>query len=321
MNDYSPGYSHTTDPYLKQLRRRRFITGAIVLSVFLSVLVTVVLILTNIASNHSVPRSTQQEIINLWLAKDYQAVSAACDSSLDIVPLDPFYLIFKGFSAFYLGLSESDGEKRIIRMDEAVFAIRKALINEKPPLRAEAAYVLGKAYFHKGQDYYNEVIEYLEEAATLGYVRTDTWEYLALAAQGAGLTDQAIVYFDKAILNKPGSPELILAAATANAEAGNPERAEILANEALASTSDEYLAERCGFLLGDLYRISGRNEEALARYDAIKLKNPQSADAWYYEGLVFLQSGDTIRARSAWRKAISIDPMHTSARLKLSERS
>jgi tetratricopeptide (TPR) repeat protein len=235
--------------------------------------------------------------------------------------LDPFYLIFKGFSAFYLGLSESDGEKRITRMDEAIFSLRKALINDKTPLRAEATYVLGKAYYHKGVDYYNEVIEYLEESFALGYSQTDTWEYLALAAHGAGLRDQSMIYFDKAISQKPDSPELILAAATANATSGNNVRAESLAMEALSLTTDEYLAERCSFLLGDLYRVAGRNEEALARYEAIKIKNPQSADAWYYEGLIFLQSGDPIRARAAWRKAISIDPMHASARLKLSERS
>lgn len=321
MNDYSQGFSHTADPYLKKLRRKRFFTGAIVLAISVGVLITAILILTNIAAGRSVPRVTQKEILDFWLSKDYQAVSVACDASLEVVPLDPFYLIFKGFSAFYLGLSESDGEKRMARMDEAIFSIRKALIDDAPPLRPEATYVLGKAYYHKGQDYYNEVIEYLEESLTLGYSRTDTWEYLALAAHGAGFMDQATGYFDKAILNKPGSPELMLAAATANASAGNNSRAESLAMEALSSTTDEYLAERCGFLLGDLYRASGRTEEALARYEAIKIKNPQSADAWYYEGLVFSQTGDPIRARAAWRKAIAIDPMHASARLKLSERS
>lgn len=321
MNDYSQGYSHIVDPYLKQLRRRRFITGAIVLTIAVGVALSVILILTNIAASRSAPRVTQQEILNFWISSDYQAVSRACDASLEVSPLDPFYLIFKGFSAFYLGLSESDGEKRMTRMDEAIFSIRKALIDENAPLRAEATYVLGKAYYYKGQDYYNEVIEYLEKSLTLGYSRTDTWEYLALAAHGTGLLDQSIVYFDKAIFNKPGSPELILAAATANATAGNNIRAEALALEALSSTTDEYLAERCSFLLGDLYRATGRNEEALERYEAIKNKNPQSADAWYYEGLIFSKTGDHIRARAAWRKAISIDPMHASARLKLSERS
>lgn len=321
MNDYSPRYSRNTDPYLKQLRRRRFFTGLIVLTIVFCAIITAILVMSNIVANRSVPRATQQEIVDLWLAKDYQSVSASCDTALEIVPLDPFYLIFKGFSAFYLGLSESDGEKRMSRMDEAVFSIRKALIDEKSPLRAEATYVLGKAYFHKGKDYYNEVIDYLEESVTLGYLQTDTWEYLALAAQGAGMMNQTIAYFDKAISNKPGSPELILAAATANATAGNTAKAESLAVEALSSTTDEFLAERSGFLLGELYRNSGRLEEALACYETIKVKNPQSADAWYYEGLVLSQSGDPIRARAAWRKAISIDPMHTGARLKLSERS
>lgn len=321
MKDYSQGYSLTVDPYLKKLRRKRFIVGVLVLVLLIAVAISFVFILSTLAASRSVPRATQQEILDFWTSKNYQAVSLACDTTLNASPLDPFYLIFKGFSAFYLGLSESDGEKRIIRMDEAVFSIRKALINDKAPLRPEATYMLGKAYFHKGLDYYNEVIEYLEESLNLGYSQTDTWEYLALAAQGMGLREQTIAYFDKAIANKPDSPELVLAAAISNLAAGNEERAEALAMEALSKTTDEYLAERCSFLLGDLYRTSGRIEEALARYEAIKIKNPQSADAWYYEGLVLSQSGDPIRARAAWRKAISIDPMHASARIKLSERS
>lgn len=321
MNDYSHGSSRNSDPYLKTLRRKRLVTGIAVLAAVAVVATVAALVVAGIVADRSVPKVSQESIVALWQEQDYQGVSAACDASLEIQPLDPFYLSFKGFSAFYLGLSESDGERRATRMDEAIFAIRKALIDQKAPLRAEASYVLGKAYFHKGVDYYNEAIHYIEESVSLGYSRADTWEYLALATQGVGMPDKSVAYFEQAIAGKPGSPELMLAAALANATAGNSTRAETLAREALSSTSDEYLAERCGFLLGDIFRNTGRLEEALARYEAIKAKNPQSADAWYYEGLVLQESGDPIKARASWRKAISIDPMHAGARLKLSERS
>jgi tetratricopeptide (TPR) repeat protein len=217
-------------------------------------------------------------------------------------------------------LTEGDGEKRSAFMDEAVFAIRKALIDQRAPLRPEATYILGKAYFHKGVDYYNDSIAYLLESAELGYSRADTWEYLALAARGAGRIQESLGFFDKAMSSKAGSAELTLAAASAYQAAGDAGRTEALALEARAATDDEYLAERCDFLLGDVYRNTGRHDEALARYASIREKNPQSADAWYYEGLVLIETGDPIRARAAWRKAISIDPMHASARLKLSER-
>ena len=321
MNDYSHGSSRTSDPYLKKLRQKRLASGIAVLAATAIVATVAILVISDIVAKKSVPVASQEAIVALWAEQDYQSVSAACDASLEIKPLDPFYLSFKGFSAFYLGLSESDGEKRAARMDEAIFAIRKALIDEKAPLRAEASYVLGKAYFHKGMDYYNEAVDYIEESVSLGYSRADTWEYLALATQGIGMVEKSISYFEKALAGKPGSPELMLAAASATATAGNSTRAEALAREALSTTNDDYLAERCSFLLGDIYRKTGRLEEALARYEAIKTINPQSADAWYYEGLVLQESGDPIKARASWRKAISIDPMHAGARLKLSERS
>ncbi|MBU0928421.1 MAG: tetratricopeptide repeat protein [Spirochaetes bacterium] len=321
MNDYSPGLPRNSDPFLKKLRRKRRITGIVVVASIAIIVAGATVALGRIAANRATPKATQQSIADRWLAKDFAGVYEACQASLAISPLDPFYLVFNGFSAFYLGIAESDGERRSSRMDEAIFSLRKALIDKDAPLRAEATYVLGKAYFLKGIDYYNEAIDYLEEAARNGYSQSDTWEYLALAAQGTGSLGKSVAYFDKAMAATAGSPELTLAAATANAAAGDAAKAERLATEALAMTSDEYLAERCGFLLGDLLMKTGRQSEALARYEAIKDKNPQSADAWYYQGLALFEMGDPIGARAAWRKAVSIDPMHMGARQKLSERS
>jgi tetratricopeptide (TPR) repeat protein len=274
-----------------------------------------------IARDRDIPVASQQELVQLWLTKDYSGISAACDLALQDDPLDSFRLVFKGMSSFYLGLAEIDGEKRSTLMDTAVFSIRKALLDPKAPLRPQAMYVLGKAYFHKGQDYWDETMTYLREASGAGYTAADTWEYLALAAQGIGQTQESIAFFEKAMTAKPGSPELMLAAAVANGSAGNQARSEELALAALSTTADEYLAERCNFMLGESYRKAGRFTEAMARYEAIKEKNPQSADAWFYEGLVLLDTGDPIKARAAWRKAVSIDPMHPGARQKLSERS
>ena len=111
------------------------------------------------------------------------------------------------------------------------------------------------------------------------------------------------------------------AAAAAFVEAGDAAKGERLAAAALESTSDDFLAERGRFLLADIYRGNGRPDDALAQYEAIKALNGESADAWFYEGLVYSEAGDPIKARAAWRKAVSIDPMHTAARQKLSERS
>jgi tetratricopeptide (TPR) repeat protein len=321
MNDHSPARAHGTDPYLKRLRRRKLLVGVGISLIAIIGIIALVVGVGSIARTNKDPRIPKRTVMEQWNGKDYQAVSASCDTSLEASPLDPFYLTFKGLASFYLGMAESDGEKRIALMDQTIFALRKALLDAKAPLRPEATYILGKAYFHKGLDFYDESITTLLESIKLKYSAADTWEYLALASQGIGEYKQSAGYFDQAMAAKPDSPELMIAAASVASQTGDSARAETLALKALSATTDEYLAERCNFVLGDIYRSSGRLTEALARYDAIKEKNPESADAWYYEGLVFQSAGDPIKARAAWRKAVSIDPMHTGARQKLSERS
>lgn len=273
-----------------------------------------------IARNNKDQRIPKRIVLEQWNSRDYGTVYTSCDTSLDKSPLDPFYLAFKGLSSFYLGMAESDDEQRSALMDQAIFALRKALLDPKVPLRPEATYILGKAYFHKGVDFYGESITTLLESIKLKYAAADTWEYLALASQGMGAYKESAGYFDQAMAANPDSPELMMAAAVVVLQTGDTARAEALALKALSTTTDEFLAERSNFVLGDIYRASGRLPEALACYDAIKEKNPESADAWYYEGLVLQTAGDPIKARAAWRKAVSIDPMHAGARQKLSER-
>ncbi|HPE87895.1 MAG TPA: tetratricopeptide repeat protein [Spirochaetia bacterium] len=321
MNDTSFGTARTTDPYLRKRRRRRLLIGSAVILGVAACAVGASFGVSAIASARSSPKVSQEDVLGLWAAKDYLAVAQACEVSLSVDPLDPFYLLFDGFASFYLGLAETDGELRGARMDDAIFSIRKALIAPDTPLRPEASYVLGKAYYHKGVDYYNEAIDYLNESASLGYYQSDTWEYLALAARGAGRLAESLAYFDKAVELKPDSPELSLAAASAFVDAGDAAKGERLAAAALESTTDDFLAERSRFLLADIYRKSGRPDDALAQYEAIKALNGESADAWFYEGLVYSEAGDPIKARAAWRKAVNIDPMHAAARQKLSERS
>jgi len=309
-----------SDPYLRKLRRRGIFTAATISTGVIVTIIIIIFIILNIPDKQESSKMAQQKILELWNVRDYAGISTATDESLAISPLDSFYLIFKGLSNFYLGLAESDGEKRMVLMETTIFSIRKELLDSKVPLRQEAIYVLGKAYFYKGRDYYDEAIAYLSDSLATGYKANDTWEYLALSAQALGQTQESIEFFEQAIVINPRSPELLVAAANVNMEAKNIDRVEQLTRMALALTTDDYLAERCNFILGESYRLQGRFEEALLHFESIKEKNPQSADAWYYEGLTYMDAGDPIRARAAWRKAVSIDPMHLGARQKLSER-
>lgn len=273
------------------------------------------------AGRGSGPRVEKGEVLALWDARDMQGVRSASELALSISPMDPFFLSFKGLSSFYLALAEIDADARQSLLDDAIFSLRKSFLPGSHPLESQARFILGKAYFHKGQDYYEEAIEAIEAAMAGSSVYDDGWEYLALAAQGLGYHERSVGYFEEAMKRAPESAELKAAGARAYLELGNLERAESLALSAYADSQDDYVRERCSFMLAELYRKQGRMAEALDRYNEIKSVNPESADAWYYEGLVLMETGEPIKARASWRKAVSIDPMHGGARLKLAERS
>jgi tetratricopeptide (TPR) repeat protein len=317
-------YSHTSheniDPYLRKMKQQRIVVAGIGLAITALLVFGIIFTLNTFNNSGNIPKISRSDLINLWSARNYSEVSLECNKALESSPLDPFFLVFKGLSSFYIGISESDSEKRTEMMDTAIFSLRKALVSNEVPLRPEAIFVLGKSYFHKGLDYYGEASEYLQESLEAGYVSHDAWEYLALAAQGSNQLSKSAEYFDKAMSLKPDSPELIIAAAAVNKALGNIVKAENLAKEALLKTSDSYLAEKSNFLLGEILIARGRYSESMAIFDEIIKNNPYSADAWYFQGLISTFSGDLIKARAAWRKAISIDPMHSNARQKLSER-
>ncbi len=273
------------------------------------------------ADRGSSPRVEKGEVLALWDARDMQGVRTASELALGGSPMDPFFLSFKGLSSFYLALAEIDADARQSLLDDAIFSLRKSFLPGAHPIESQARFILGKAYFHKGQDYYEEAIEAIEAAMAASAVYDDGWEYLALAAQALGYHERSVGYFEEAMERAPDSAELKAAGAHAYLELGNFERAESLALSAYADSQDDYVRERCSFMLADLYRKQGRMAEALGRYSEIKSVNPESADAWYYEGLVLMETGEPIKARASWRKAVSIDPMHSGARLKLAERS
>ena len=310
------------DPYLKRRKRRKLVLALLIILAAGFLVAGGYYAISRIET--SLPKRetkvAKSRVLELWASREYDSVLAACDHSLAIDPLDSFYLAFKGFALFYSAMAEPDTDLRLPLIDSSIFALRRSLIDAPPNLEGNILYILGKAYYHKGVDYHDNALEHLEAATRTGSEASDIWEYMALASYQAGLIDNSVDYFSQAVALTPGSPELLLAAAMANYEAENYARAEGLAIDAVEKASDAYLKERCMFLLGNIYRSTDRLPEALQRYESIKANNPESADAWYYEGLIFQQMNDAIKARASWRRAVAIDPMHQGARQKLAER-
>lgn len=274
------------------------------------------------ARNPRIP--SEESILAAWNAKDYDAVLALSDEGLALKPLDPFRLVLSGFASFYRGVGESDGEVRGRYMDSSVFFLRKALTTASVPFRSQVDYVLGKAYYQKGTYYMDEAARYLEAAYADANARgeqapLDVLEYAAVAHSALREYDKSVEYFEKA-LSRGKTDLLLLAASRAYVLDGQAGKAEITALEALSLTEDSLVREKSRFLLGELYLARKDYKMAEEQYNLILEINPESADAHYYLGLIWQDKGDPVRARAAWRKAVSLDPMHTAARQKLAER-
>lgn len=320
MSKFFKSKPKNTDIFLKKLKQKKAVLGAVIVFITAALLIALVLLTIAFVKKQAKPLATQKELLIMWKANEYSIVKASAQEALELYPLNPFYLTMFGYASFYLALSEPDTALKAAKMDEAIFSIRKALLDKKTELRPESLYILGKAYFYKGKEYYYDCIENLEESIKMGFILPDSWEYLALAYLELAQYQKSALYFEKAIEITPDSSELLLNAALVYKLMEDYERTELLANSAKDTATDDFVLERCNFLLAELYMKSGKIKEALLLYEDIIARNPESADGWYYQGLALLENGDALRARAAWRKAVSIDPMHNGARQKLLER-
>lgn len=320
-----PGNPEPFDRYSPRRRKRltRVLTAVCALAIIAIGVFAVPAVVRSVrVRNPEIP--SEEEILAAWDGKDYDGVLALCEEGLKHRPLDPFRLVLSGFASFYRGIGETDGEIRLRYMDAAIFSLRKALTSPAVPFRAQVSYVLGKAYYHKGPYYMDEAVLHLEAAAReaeskKGEAPPDILEYAAVAYSSLGDHGKSVDSFEKA-LARSKTDLLLLAAARAYVQHGSAEKAEIAALEALSITEDSLVREKSRFLLGELYLARRDYQMAEEQYNLILETNPESADAHYYLGLIWQEKGDPVRARAAWRKAVSLDPMHTAARQKLAER-
>jgi tetratricopeptide (TPR) repeat protein len=321
MESFSRTLDNYTGSYLAKRRRKRAaIALALLASAALLAVIGVRMAKSGTFARLGATRAVPKQKINAdWDAKKWDAVRSESLASLSEKPLDPFYLSFRGLAAFYQGMELPEGEARASLIDESVSSLRKALATGGSMPRAQVEYVLGKAYYYKGDSYFDEAARYLELSLASGFMGADTREYLALAYVGLGDKARAVKNFEAA-LEHNRADLLLISAAKAYEDGGEPIKAEALLLELIASGKDELAKENGRFELSDIYSGRGDLPKAEEQLAQILAKDPASAEAHYRLGLIYQTRGDTIKARAEWRKAISLDPMHAASRQKLSEK-
>lgn len=254
----------------------------------------------------------RQEMHELWDQARYGAIIDRTQQVLAETPLDESALVLGGFSYFYEGVSQVSEEDKRAYLDRAVVLLRKALVLRRTPLEAQVHYVLGKAYYHRGDFYYDLAVKHMRRAVEMGYVADDTHEYLGMAYAQLGRFEESVESFSTALERTP-SDLLYLTVAETYMKAGRHQRAETYLKDAMEATDDAFLVQRARFMLGEVYIQEGRLEDAAQQFELIIDSNVKSAEAHYQLGRVYDLMGDTVRARSQWRETIRIDPNHAGA--------
>jgi tetratricopeptide (TPR) repeat protein len=279
--------------------------------------VAAVLDATNVLPLGIEPRDT--ELVALWNEARYDEVIRTAAGILEENPLDGEALTFSGFAHFYAGVELVQRAEQLDYLDRSIVMLRKALHVPRAPLAAERDYVLAKAYYHKGDEYVDLSVRYMERSLEKGFDAVDSRTYLGLGYARLGVHDESAAWLERAIERAPADEvdAVRMKAAEAYVSLGDYESARERLTEAIASLDDEFLVLMARNQLASVLILDGRHAEAETVLDRTIQQFPQSADAYYYLGVVYDQTDRDVQARDLWRTAREIDPNHPEALQRL----
>ncbi len=255
------------------------------------------------------------DLRELWSRQSYEEILSYTEKELEKDPMDLGSLVFSGFSHFHRGLVLGE-EERNQAFQTSALHLRRALLFDRPPLYGEIQYILGKVYYHRGRLYADLALFHLTEAMKSGYQADDINEYLGLAYSGIGKFEDSLVFFQRA-LEKKDSPVLRWTLGYTYLQVERPDEAEKELRLAIETTDNGGLEQKCRFLLGELYIKKKDWIKADAEYQAVLETDPNAADAYFFLGEILLEQGEPEKARSFWRRAFQLDPLHYNAAQRL----
>jgi tetratricopeptide (TPR) repeat protein len=230
--------------------------------------------------------------------------------------MDFFLLTMHGFSAYQLAVAQINDYDTISYVDECIWSLRTALLSDEGPGDPRIPYVLGKAYYAKGEGYEDLAINFLETARDENYEAGDLPEYLGLAYAAIHDYRSSVAAFSLA-LDGNDSDLLLFSIARSYLALEETETAAAYLMRCVEGSKDSDTIIAARLLLGQILEDSGDASGAEAQYLAILEENGENAEAHFQLGELYNAAGDGTRARAEWRRTIRIDPAHRSARARL----
>lgn len=237
-------------------------------------------------------------------------------------PLDSEAWLFRGIAHFYLALAADEGVAGgtgtdvEAGLDSAIAALRRARLDEDLRYGSESAYLLGKAYYHKGGYFYGVAISHLAEALQGGHEPPDVREYLGMAYVRLGDLDTGMEHFATALQRQPNAL-LFLSVGQLLARMNRPEDALEHFHAAVDAAAEQEVEVRARLMLGKVLLEHGRYVAARDQFQQILETVPGSADAFVFLGDAYAGLGDVVQARAQWRRARGINRQHHGANLRL----
>lgn len=262
--------------------------------------------------------SRSADAIELWRDGEYDRVASVTGEHLHRYPLDTTSLALRGFAQFYRAMETVESEEKQELLVESVQLLRRVLLLPPTSMEPQIRYVLGKAYYHRGEFFYDSAVRELDAARRLGIEQLDLLEYLALTHHALGDQSQAVQFFEEAIdFGDEDVHRIHLADILILEEEYS--RANQVLSEVLEHTNDVVLQQHSLLSSGRAYRESGDFQLSIGRFEELLELNPSSAEARYEMGETFLAMEQNDRARFEWREALRLNPNHIESFQRLQE--
>ncbi len=306
--------------------KRRLVIFGIVASISGLILISILsFFLVKVFRDKILNSDSVSSMYSNWDLHTQEGYRNVYDTSLEILENKPYHnnaLAFHGYSSFMLAEYETDNQKALAYLDEAIFSLRKAMRNCRQDSIAQLEYMLGRSYFYKDKlsnyHYYSDlVVKYISDAQEKGYYSDDIPLLLGLSYASLGETDLSIAAFTQALLVRE-SDTLLFDIAKQYCKNEQHSVAKQYLVRVLETSSNEELLNSSHILLGQIYINEGNYDEAEAEYNYILQKDDNCADAHYGLGVIYESRGDTIKARAEWRRCLKIQFNHPGALSKMS---
>ena len=262
-----------------------------------------------------------ENLENLWNSEDYEGVYAQADRMLEEKPMQQSVLVYKGYSAFYLAVSQTDTSAALAYIEDSINALRLALISNYSKSKPQIEYILARAYYQKDvfaayNCYADLAIKYFTLAKNDGYASNDIPEYLGLSYAALNMTEESISAFTEA-LGIHESEKLLHAIGEQYYKSEDYSKAKQYLFRVVSESNDDILVLKSRNILGKIYLEENNLFDAKREFDAILAKDANYADAYYGLGIIYEKQGDSTKARSEWRKALRVQVNHPGALQKL----